>query len=197
MEKILQGESWSFDRHLVILQRYEIDTLITDLLFDKVSLWVQVHNIPVRYLNRDVAKKLCELVDEVDRTLEILEVEGGSFIRVRVRWILMYLFVKVVYSPLKIVEKIGSPSTTNTFLISAIGVDDLIMLIEITISGLKVMVRWKPGIKNMGRGFMPHLLCYIRSQWWLSWFFMQQRKRLVRMVLGKGKGSQVQRPWQP
>ena len=80
MEKILQGESWSFDRHLVILQRYEIDTLITDLLFDKVSLWVQVHDIPVRYLNRDVAKKLCELVDEVDRTLEILEVEGGSFI---------------------------------------------------------------------------------------------------------------------
>ena len=85
MEKFLQGESWSFDRHLVILQRYEIDTLITDLLFDKVSLWVQVHDIPVRYLNRDVAKKLCELVDEVDRTLEILEVEGGSFIRVRVR----------------------------------------------------------------------------------------------------------------
>ena len=66
MEKILQGESWSFDRHLVILQRYEIDTLITDLLFDKVSLWVQVHDISVRYLNRDATKKLCELVDEVD-----------------------------------------------------------------------------------------------------------------------------------
>ena len=62
------------------------------------------------------------------------------------------------------------------------------MLIEIAIFGLKVMVRWKLGIKNMGRGFMPRLLCYIRSQWWLSWFFMQQRKRLVRMVLGKGRG---------
>ena len=82
MEKILQVESWSFDRHLVILQRYEIDTLIIDLSFDKVSLWVQVQDISVRYLNRDIAKKLCELVDEVDRTPEILEVEGGSFIRV-------------------------------------------------------------------------------------------------------------------
>ena len=80
MEKILQVESWSFDRHLVILQRYEIDTLIIDLSIDKVSLWVQVHDISVRYLNRDIAKKLCELVDEVDRTPEILEVEGGSFI---------------------------------------------------------------------------------------------------------------------
>ena len=66
MEKILQGESWSFDRHLVILQRYEIDTLITDLSFDRVSLWVQEHDIPVRYLNRDVAKKLCELIDKVN-----------------------------------------------------------------------------------------------------------------------------------
>lgn len=46
---------------------------------------MQVHDILVRYLNRDVEKKLCELVDEVDRTPEILEVEGGSFIRVRVR----------------------------------------------------------------------------------------------------------------
>ena len=103
---------------------------------------------------------------------------------------LIYLFVKVVYSPLKIVEKVGSPSST-AFVISATSVDDLIMLIEIAISGLKVNVRWKPGIKNMGRGFMPRLLHYIRSNWWLSWFFMQQRKRLVRMVLGKRRGSQV------
>ena len=109
---------------------------------------------------------------------------------------LIYLFVKVVYSPLKIVEKVGSPSST-AFLISATSVDDLIMLIEIAIFGLKVIVRWKPGIKNMGRVFMPCLLRYIRSNWWLSWFFMQQRKRLVRMVLGKGQGRQVRRPWQP
>lgn len=85
MEIFLQGKPWSFDKHIVILQRYEIDTLITNLSFDKVSLWVQVHDILVRYLNQDVAKKLCELVDEVDRTPKILEVEGGSFIRVRVR----------------------------------------------------------------------------------------------------------------
>lgn len=85
MENFLQGKPWSFDRHIVILQRYEIDTFITNLSFDKVSLWVQVHDILVRYLNWDVAKKLCELVDEVDRTPEILEVEGGSFIGVRVR----------------------------------------------------------------------------------------------------------------
>ena len=74
--------------------------------FDKVSLWVQVHDIPILYLNRDVAKKLCELVDEVDRTPEILEVEGGSFIRVRVRVDVNLPFFQVVYSPLKIVERL-------------------------------------------------------------------------------------------
>lgn len=78
---------------------------------------------------------------------------------------LIYLFVKVVCSPLKIVEKVGSPSSTNAYLISAIGVDDLIMWIEIAIFELKVMVRWKPRIKNARHGFMPHLLRYIRSQW--------------------------------
>ena len=91
-------------------------------------------------------------------------------------WMLIYLYFNVVYSPLKIVEKVESPSSTNAFLIFATGVDDLIMLIEIAISRLKVMVHWKSGIKNVGHGFMPHLLRYIRSQWWLSWFFMQQRK---------------------
>ena len=62
---------------------------------------------------------------------------------------LIYLFVKVVYSPLKIVEKVGSPSSTNIFLISATGVDNLIMLIEIAIFGLKVMVRWNLSIRNV------------------------------------------------
>ena len=66
MDKILLREPWSFDKYLVILQRYEIDTLIHDPVFDKVSLWVQVHDILVRYLNRGVVVDLCDVVGEVD-----------------------------------------------------------------------------------------------------------------------------------
>ena len=66
VDKILLSEPWSFDKYLVILQRYEIDTLIHYPVFDKVSLWVQVHDILVRYLNRGVVVDLCDVVGEVD-----------------------------------------------------------------------------------------------------------------------------------
>ena len=66
VDKILLSEPWSFDKYLVILQRYEIDTLIHDPVFDKVSLWVQVHDILVHYLNRGVVVDLCDVVGEVD-----------------------------------------------------------------------------------------------------------------------------------
>ena len=85
VEKILASEPWSFDRHLVVLQRLEIASLVRGLAFNKVSIWVQVHNILISYLNRSVAEELCEVIGEMDRTSTNAEVEGGSFIKVRVR----------------------------------------------------------------------------------------------------------------
>ena len=50
--RILQNQPWSFDKHLVMLQRYNSDVPICDLIFKTTLFWVQVHNIPVRYMNR-------------------------------------------------------------------------------------------------------------------------------------------------
>ena len=47
IEKILEGEPWSFNKHLVMIQRYDHTILVRDLVFDRVSLWVQVHEIPI------------------------------------------------------------------------------------------------------------------------------------------------------
>ena len=47
IEKILEGEPWSFNKHLVMIQRYDHTILVRDLVFDRVSLWVQVHDIPI------------------------------------------------------------------------------------------------------------------------------------------------------
>ena len=85
VEKVLASEPWSFDRHLVVLQRLEIVAPVRDLAFDKVSIWVQVHNILVSCLNKGVAEELCEVIGEVDWNSNNAEVEGGSFIRVHVR----------------------------------------------------------------------------------------------------------------
>ena len=78
----MASEPWSFDRHLFVLQRLEIVMPAHDLAFNKVSIWVQVHNISVIFLNRGVVKELCEVIGEVDQTSSNAEVEGGSFIRV-------------------------------------------------------------------------------------------------------------------
>ena len=40
IEKILEGEPWSFNKHLVMIQCYDHTILVRDLVFDHVSLWV-------------------------------------------------------------------------------------------------------------------------------------------------------------
>ena len=52
VEKIFDGEPWSFDKHLVMIQRYDHSITVKDLVFDKVLLWVQVHDIPIKFLSR-------------------------------------------------------------------------------------------------------------------------------------------------
>ena len=37
IEKILEGEPWSFNKHLVMIQRYDHTILVRDLVFDHVS----------------------------------------------------------------------------------------------------------------------------------------------------------------
>ncbi|XP_030963782.1 uncharacterized protein LOC115984941 [Quercus lobata] len=84
MERVLMSEPWSFDKHLIIMQRYVKDTPLTVSSFNKIAFWVQVHNIPIRYMNMAAAEKICEVLGEVVRGLESSVNERGNFIRVRV-----------------------------------------------------------------------------------------------------------------
>ena len=79
------SEPWSFDRHLVILQRLENTTSVDALKLDSVLIWVQVHHFPVSYLNRGVAEDLCEAICMVDRSANDTEVDRGNFFRIQVR----------------------------------------------------------------------------------------------------------------
>ncbi|KAL0011760.1 hypothetical protein SO802_006868 [Lithocarpus litseifolius] len=81
---ILSGEPWSSDKNLVVLERYERQTPLDDLKFDKVTFWVQVHNIPIGHRSKSVAEDICEAIGRVDRSTKALDNEGGSYVRVRV-----------------------------------------------------------------------------------------------------------------
>ena len=52
--------------------------------FNMVKFWIQVHDIPVRFRTRKVAKKICEAIDIVSRPEGNIEVEKDGFVRVRV-----------------------------------------------------------------------------------------------------------------
>ena len=83
VDTILSNEPWSFDKHLIVLQRYDKDTPIEDLTFNRTSFWVQVHNIPMRFMNQKVAEGICSTVVTVIQKPN-MEVDGGSFMRVDV-----------------------------------------------------------------------------------------------------------------
>lgn len=46
---------------------------------------MQIHDIYVRFMNREVAEELGSVIAEVDKTTELSKMEGGSFMRIRVR----------------------------------------------------------------------------------------------------------------
>ena len=84
VDRVLSSEPWSFDKYLVVLERYERQTPLEELKFDKASFWVQVHNIPIGYRNKSVTKHICEAIGQVDRSTSVSVSEGGSYVRVRV-----------------------------------------------------------------------------------------------------------------
>ena len=84
VEKIFASEPWSFDKHLMVLQRFENNSPVRELSFTWTAIWVQIYDISFRYLNRRVVEEICDVVGVVDRTTSNDEMEGGNFMRVRV-----------------------------------------------------------------------------------------------------------------
>ena len=84
MDQILQSQPWSFDKYLVMLQRYDSDILVRDLVFTKALFWVQVHNLLVRFMNTKVAEGICDIVGEIQKSTKVVDDDGIYFMRVRV-----------------------------------------------------------------------------------------------------------------
>ena len=84
VDKIISNEPWSFEKHLVVMQRYEKETLVADVKFDKVSFWVQLHGIPPHYMTMEAALKISEVIGVVSRPREFKEINGGNFLHLKV-----------------------------------------------------------------------------------------------------------------
>ena len=84
VERILQNEPWSFDKHLVVFQRYNKNTVSEDYALNEATFWVQVHNIPLGYMDTDTAEEICSKIGKVVKSTGKKDYGGEGFIRVRV-----------------------------------------------------------------------------------------------------------------
>ena len=63
----------------MVLQRYEGDGPLSDLQFNRATFWLQVHDIPTRFMKKKVAENICDTIGEVIRSTGVTTEESGSF----------------------------------------------------------------------------------------------------------------------
>jgi hypothetical protein len=84
-ERVMLGEPWAYDKSLVVFQRIEDEEAIEEVTFTETSFWVQLHGIPVRRMNEEVARILGSSLGRIAQvTGGTTAANGGQAMRIRV-----------------------------------------------------------------------------------------------------------------
>ena len=52
MERIMVGSPWMVGRHAVILQPYDECLSASEIVFDRMEIWVRLLNLPLGWMNQ-------------------------------------------------------------------------------------------------------------------------------------------------
>ncbi|TXG71426.1 hypothetical protein EZV62_000005 [Acer yangbiense] len=83
--RIWQRGPWYFEKSLIVLEKPEGRGSISQLKFNKVELWIQIHDVPIICMNKRTAKWMAE---QIGRVIEIpFESKDcwGKFLKVKVQ----------------------------------------------------------------------------------------------------------------
>ncbi|XP_039851740.1 uncharacterized protein LOC120710142 [Panicum virgatum] len=85
MERILSSTPWLFGKYAVLLKEYDETLCASDIVFDRLELWVRVLNLPLGWMNRTKGAKVMSLIGDVIKM--DVDAEGkasGAFLRAHV-----------------------------------------------------------------------------------------------------------------
>jgi hypothetical protein len=83
--KVEQGGPWLFCQNVVSIETYNGLAAIDSIDLNFITVWIQIHKLPIGYRNKGLVKNLVE--KKVGKFVSVeLKVQGvGNFVRVRVR----------------------------------------------------------------------------------------------------------------
>ena len=85
-ERVLMGQHWNYDKHLVSLRRLEKNVPMKDLEFNRTLIWVQLHDLPLGDMNPCSAYEIGKVIGEVQPGFTKWDSQdGSSFMCIRVR----------------------------------------------------------------------------------------------------------------
>uniref|UniRef100_A0A7N2REI4 DUF4283 domain-containing protein n=1 Tax=Quercus lobata TaxID=97700 RepID=A0A7N2REI4_QUELO len=73
VDRIIAAEPWSFDKHLLVLTRYDKEAALPASNLTKVAFWVQVYDIPLWFRNKEVAEQICQSVGTILLEVALLD----------------------------------------------------------------------------------------------------------------------------
>lgn len=85
LDRILDGSPWRVGNKAVLIQKFDPSLRPTDVKFDKLAVWIRIHNLPFGLMNKKWGMELAGKVGtEVKVEVDAQDRAWGPFLRARV-----------------------------------------------------------------------------------------------------------------
>ncbi|XVF30555.1 hypothetical protein REPUB_Repub16aG0068100 [Reevesia pubescens] len=74
--RVLEGAPWSFDKHLIVLQEYDMNLRPNGYTFTKSSFWIRIYDLLLGMRNQAMAEKIGWKIGTLQATDTAMETGG-------------------------------------------------------------------------------------------------------------------------